>query len=84
MLFGRVGLAYFDDAEAVAEKILRVNEALGGLSRVNFQMTIAAVPHRQMLRAIEILGTRVAPLVRQSLAAAARRPTFNGRVAAAE
>lgn len=68
---GPTGALLVSDEEAVAEKILRVNEALGGLSRVNFQMTIAAVPHRQMLRAIEILGTRVAPLVRQSLAAAA-------------
>jgi probable LLM family oxidoreductase len=66
---GPTGAFLIGDAETVAEKVLRVNEALGGLVRINFQMTVADVPHRQMLRAIEILGTRVAPLVRKALAA---------------
>lgn len=49
-------------------KILRVNESLGGISRLTFQMSVAALPHAKMLRAIELLGTRVAPLVRAALA----------------
>lgn len=53
--------------ESVAKKILYLNEMLGGISRINFQMTVAAVPHKDMLRAISILGTRVLPLVEESL-----------------
>jgi hypothetical protein len=57
------------DAETVAEKILYVNEALGGISRITFQMGVSTVAHQKMMRAIEILGTRVAPAVRGELAA---------------
>jgi hypothetical protein len=32
-------------------------------------MSVAALPHKKMLRAIELLGKRVAPLVRTALAA---------------
>jgi hypothetical protein len=38
------------------------------ISRITFQMSVAALPHAKMLRAIELLGTRVAPLVRNALA----------------
>jgi hypothetical protein len=58
------------DAETVAEKILYDDEVLGGISRVTFQMGVSTVPQRKMLRAIEILGTRVAPIVRKELAGA--------------
>ena len=51
----------------VAEKILRVNESLGGISRLTFQMSVADLPHAKLLRAIELLGTHVAPLVRKAL-----------------
>ena len=55
----------------VASKILRVNESLGGISRLTFQMSVAALPHAKLMRAIELLGTRVAPLVRKVLASEA-------------
>jgi hypothetical protein len=45
-----------------------VNESLGGISRLTFQMSVAALPHAKLMRAIELLGTRVAPLVRTELA----------------
>ena len=54
--------------ETVVEKILRVNESLGGISRLTFPMSVAALPHAKLMRAIELLGTRVAPLVRLALA----------------
>jgi hypothetical protein len=41
-----------------------VNEVLGGISRITFQMGVSTLPHEKMLRAIEILGTQVAPIVR--------------------
>jgi hypothetical protein len=31
-------------------------------------MSVAALPHTKLMRAIELLGTRVAPLVRTALA----------------
>ncbi len=61
------GALLIGDAESVAERILAINEALGGISRLSFQMTVATLPHAKMMRAIEILGTKVAPLVRQAL-----------------
>jgi probable LLM family oxidoreductase len=67
---GPTGALLIGDAETVAEKILYDNEVLGGLSRVTFQMGVSTLPHQKMLRAIEILGTRVAPIVRKELAAA--------------
>src|SRR5882762_5760494 len=68
---GPTGALLVGDPETVAEKILRVNESLGGISRITFQMSVAALPHAKMLRAIELLGTRVAPLVRTALASSA-------------
>jgi probable LLM family oxidoreductase len=65
---GPAGALLIGDAETVAEKILYVNEALGGISRITFQMGVSTLPHQKMLRAIEILGTRVAPIVRRQLA----------------
>jgi len=64
---GPTGALLIGDAETVAEKILRVNKDLGGLARLNFQMTVATLPHDKMMHAIEILGTKVAPLVRKEL-----------------
>ena len=66
---GPKGALLIGDAETVAEKILYVNEALGGLSRITFQMGVSTLPHKKMRRAIEILGTQVAPMVRKELAA---------------
>ncbi len=54
-------------ANELVEKLLYVNDALGGLSRVTFQMGVSTLPHEKMRRAIEILGTRVAPQVRAAL-----------------
>jgi probable LLM family oxidoreductase len=67
-LLGPTGALIVGDPETAAEKILRVNESLGGISRITFQMSVAALSHAKMLRAIELLGTRVAPLVRTALA----------------
>ena len=67
-LLGPTGALLVGDPETVAEKILRVNDSLGGISRLTFQMSVAALPHAKLMRAIELLGTRVAPLVRTALA----------------
>jgi alkanesulfonate monooxygenase SsuD/methylene tetrahydromethanopterin reductase-like flavin-dependent oxidoreductase (luciferase family) len=49
--------------EEVAEKILRHSEALGGISRVTFQMDNANLSHEKLMQSIELIGTKVAPLV---------------------
>ena len=66
---GPTGALLIGDAETVAEKILYDNEVLGGISRITFQMGVSTLPHQKMLHAIEILGERVAPIVRKELAA---------------
>lgn len=66
-LRGPTGALLVGDPEFVAEKIFYVNEALGGIARTSFQMSVAALPHAQLMRAIELLGTRVAPIVRKAL-----------------
>src|SRR3989441_11125118 len=53
----------------VADKISRHSEALGGISRITFQMNAASLPHAKLMRAIEALGTRVAPALADEAAA---------------
>ena len=66
-LRGPKGALLIGDAETVVKKIIYVNEALGGIARLTFQMGVSTLPHSKMLKAIEILGTRVAPAVRKEL-----------------
>jgi probable LLM family oxidoreductase len=66
-LRGPTGALLIGDAQTVVQKILYVNDVLGGLSRITFQMGVSALPHQKMLRSIELLGTRVAPIVRKEL-----------------
>ncbi len=67
---GPLGALLIGGPEDVAAKIARHSAALGGISRVTFQMDNAALPHAKLLRAIELLGTRVAPLLRAGAAGA--------------
>jgi probable LLM family oxidoreductase len=68
-LLGPTGALILGDAETVVEKILRLNEDLGGISRLTFQMSIATLTHTKLMHAIELLGTQVAPAVRSKLPA---------------
>jgi probable LLM family oxidoreductase len=65
---GPLGALMVGDAETVTKKALRVNDVLGGISRLTFQMGVSSLPQAKTLRAIEILGTRVAPMVNAALA----------------
>ncbi|MFD1469234.1 LLM class flavin-dependent oxidoreductase [Hymenobacter caeli] len=67
---GPRGAFMIGDPETVAAKLLAVSESLGGLARISIQMTNLLVPHAKMLHGIELLGTRVAPLVREALVSA--------------
>lgn len=61
---GPQGALLVGNPEEVAAKILRHSDALGGISRVTFQMDTATLPHAKLMQAIDLLGTRVAPLLR--------------------
>jgi probable LLM family oxidoreductase len=50
--------------EEVTEKILRHSEALGGISRITFHMDVGEWRQPKLLRAIELLGAKVAPALR--------------------
>jgi alkanesulfonate monooxygenase SsuD/methylene tetrahydromethanopterin reductase-like flavin-dependent oxidoreductase (luciferase family) len=81
---GPTGALLVGDPETVAEKILRVNESIGGISRLTFQMSVAALPHTKLMHAIELLGMRVVPLVRTALASeTAAAPLITNSQAAA-
>jgi probable LLM family oxidoreductase len=73
---GPTGALLVGDPETVVEKIAQVNHALGGISRLSFQMSVAALPHPKMLRAIELLGREVAPMVRNALASSQPQPAL--------
>ena len=62
---GPDGALLIGEPDEVAEKILRHSEALGGISRITFQMNASSLPHAKLMKAIEVLGTRVAPVVRR-------------------
>src|ERR1700751_1757561 len=62
------GALMVSDPETVAAKPLQMNEALGGISRISFQMSVAALRHDRLMHAIELLGTRVVPIIRKALA----------------
>ncbi len=66
---GPEGALLIGNAEEVVAKILRHSEALGGISRITFQMNAATLPQVKLMRAIETLGSRVAPALRGELAA---------------
>jgi probable LLM family oxidoreductase len=58
------GAFLIGDPATVAAKMLQANEALGGLSRLTFQMSTASLHTSAMRRSIELLGNEVAPIVR--------------------
>ena len=61
---GPDGAFLIGDPEEVAAKMQRHSEALGGISRFTFQMVNAGLSHEKLLHSIDLIGTRVAPLIR--------------------
>jgi probable LLM family oxidoreductase len=62
---GPTGALLIGSPNEVVDKILRHGEALGGLSRLTFQMNAASLPQLQMMRGIDAIAAGVAPAVRQ-------------------
>jgi probable LLM family oxidoreductase len=61
------GALYVGDPEYVAEKIVLLRKNLG-VTRFFLHIDVSTMPHREVLRAIELLGTKVAPIVHKELA----------------
>ena len=53
------------------EKILYQHEIFGH-DRFLMQLTVGSLPHRKVMRAIELFGTEVAPVVRREVGARRR------------
>jgi probable LLM family oxidoreductase len=62
---GPDGALLIGSPDEVAEKIIRHSEALGGITRITFQMNASSLPHAKLMAAIEMLGTRVAPALQK-------------------
>jgi alkanesulfonate monooxygenase SsuD/methylene tetrahydromethanopterin reductase-like flavin-dependent oxidoreductase (luciferase family) len=78
-VIGPQGALLVGNAEQVIEKILYEYEIFQH-DRFLAQISMGALPHRKAMRAIELLGTEVAPIVRKEIAS--RRAEEAGTVAA--
>jgi probable LLM family oxidoreductase len=63
---GPKGALFVGDPEVVAEKII-AHHKLFKNDRFLLQMAIGLMPHDQIMRGIELYGTKVAPIVRKAL-----------------
>jgi probable LLM family oxidoreductase len=64
---GPAGANFVGSPQQVIDKVLAQHE-LFGHDRFMLQLTVGSLPHAQVLRAIELLGTVVAPAVRKATA----------------
>ena len=62
---GPTGALLVGSAEEVAAKVLRHSEALGGISRLTFQMDSAELSHQKLMYSIELIGKKLKPLINQ-------------------
>lgn len=62
---GPEGAMFVGSPAQLVDKILGLKQDLG-FDRVSIQMAIGIIEHKEMLKAIELLGTRVAPELRKA------------------
>ena len=67
---GPHGAFLIGNPQTVRDKILAADKALGGISRITFQMSSAMLETEAMQRSIELLGSEVSPAVKAALAKA--------------
>ncbi|SDA49251.1 LLM class flavin-dependent oxidoreductase [Mesorhizobium qingshengii] len=67
---GPTGALFVGNPEQVAEKIVAQHKIFGN-DRFLLQMAIGVMPHAKIMKAIELYGTRVAPVVRKETAKSA-------------
>ncbi len=63
-LLGPTGALMVGSPETVASKVQFMSRALGGIDQIDFQMSVAALRHDRLLRSTELLGAKVAPILR--------------------
>lgn len=61
------GALYVGDPKTVAEKIIYLRKNVG-ITRFMLHVPLGTMPHEDVMRAIELLGTEVAPIVREEVA----------------
>ena len=61
------GSDFVGDPAAIIEKILFQHEIFGH-QRLLLQLGVGTIEHKQVMRAVELLGTAVAPVVRKEIA----------------
>ncbi|HTJ59387.1 MAG TPA: LLM class flavin-dependent oxidoreductase [Devosiaceae bacterium] len=66
------GALFVGSPEEIAERIVMLHKSLGHM-RQFFQMDVGQLPQREFLRGIELLGTKVKPLVDAELGAPKRK-----------
>jgi probable LLM family oxidoreductase len=65
---GPRGALLVGNPDEVAKKMVRHSKALGcGISRITFQMDPGSLSQEKLIRAIELMGTRVVPRLREEL-----------------
>src|SRR6187200_2069840 len=62
---GPQGALLVGNPDEVVEKIIRHTKALGGISRITFMMNPASLPHEKLMQATKLIGTRIAPALRE-------------------
>src|ERR687883_146080 len=62
---GPQGALLVGSPDEVSEKIIRHSKALGGISRITFMMNPASLPHEKLMQATKLIGSRVAPALRE-------------------
>lgn len=60
------GALYVGDPETVAAKIIHLRKEVG-ISRFMLHVPVGSMPHEDVMSAIELLGTKVAPIVRDEV-----------------
>ncbi|WP_334072421.1 MULTISPECIES: LLM class flavin-dependent oxidoreductase [Paenibacillus] len=61
------GALYVGDPDTVAQKIIYLRKNVG-ITRFMLHCPLGTMPHEQVMRSIELLGTEVAPRVREEIA----------------
>lgn len=64
---GPDGAYLIGDPDTVTRKLIAANEIFGGVSRFTFQMSCALLETQAMQHSIELLGTIVAPRIREAI-----------------
>ena len=62
-LMRETGALIVGGPETVAKKVKYYDEVLGGIARMDFQMSVASLSHELQMTAIRLLGEQVKPLV---------------------